>query len=291
MNYRHTVAPSAFNFYQTSLRDPMFYQLYSRIIRNILQYKKYLQPYSKENLHYVGVKVSNVHVDKLVTFFDFFDYDITNRVYKNKEEMKSLSPRYKVRQPRLNHKHFTVTIDVKSNVESEAVFKIFLGPKYDSNGYPINIEDNWMNFYEMDWFVHKLTSGQNKVERKCDDFIFFKDDSVPITKIYEYLDQGKVPKDMSEEYYDLPRRLMLPKGTDGGFPYQMFVYVYPYQAPDNENSLFVDNKPFGYPFDRPAIEAQFWQPNMFLKDILIYFEGEHFPYTLNNPFYFNQKHK
>lgn len=266
----------------------MFYQLYSKIMNYFLRYKQYLAPYTQDKLHYVGVKVTDVQVEKLVTFFDFFDYDVTNALYKNLEELKTFTPRYVVRQPRLDHKPFSVTIDVKSDVETEAIVKVFMGPKYDSNGYPISLEDNWMNFVELDWFKQKLTPGQNKIVRKSDQFFFYKEDSVPITQLYKFLEQGKVPVDMSQDVDSMPKRLMLPKGTDGGFPFQFFVFVYPYQAPTKEYEqidFLLDSKPFGYPFDRPAYETYFKQPNMFFKDVFIYFQGEHFPYSLNNPFY------
>ncbi|XP_049876503.1 arylphorin subunit alpha-like [Pectinophora gossypiella] len=283
---KHAVLPSALNFYQTSLRDPIFYQLYGKILKYFLLYKEYLQPYTHEKLHYVGVKINDVHVDRLVTFFDFFEYDITNGVYRSNNEIKTGTERYLVRQPRLNHKPFTVTIDVKSDVESEAVFKIFLGPKYDSKGFPITLQDNWMNFVELDWFKHKLTNGQNKIERSSEDFFYYKDDSVPMTEIYKYLEQGKVPKDMSEDFDSAPARLMLPKGTEGGFPYQLFVFVYPYQGEAKAHESLIDNTPFGYPFDRPVWdETYFKQPNMFSEDVFVYFEGTHFPYQMNNPFY------
>lgn len=289
--YRYTVPPYALGFYQTSLRDPMFYQMYSKIIKYFLQYKEYLKPYSKNQLLWSGVKINDVHFDKLVTYFDFYDYDITNGIYWDTEEFKTMTPRYKVRQPRLNHKPFTFTFDVKSDVEGEAVFKVFLGPKYDSKGYPINIEDNWMNFYELDWFTYKLKSGQNKIERQSKEFFHYKEDSVTYTDFYKYLEQKKVPFDMSEKSQYFPKRLMLPKGAEGGWPYQLFVFVYPYEAPSEEYKEFglIDSKPWGYPLDRPVYEAWWNQPNTYFEDVYVYFEGEHFPYTMNNPFYVQGK--
>lgn len=269
----------------------MFYQMYSKILKYFLQYKEYLEPYTQEYLRYTGVKINDVHYDKLVTYFDYYDYDITNGIYRNTEEFKTMTPRYKVRQPRLNHKPFTFTIDVKSDVEGEAVFKVFLGPKYDSRGYPINIEDNYMNFYELDWFTYKLKSGENKIQRHSSDFFFFKQDSVSFTDLFRYLKQGKVPLDMSEipEYF--PERLMLPRGASGGFPYQLFVFVYPYEAPseDYKRIGLIDRKPFGFPFDRPVYEPYFYQPNAYFEDVYVYFEGERYPYSMNNPFYVHDK--
>ncbi|KAI5630687.1 hemocyanin, ig-like domain-containing protein [Phthorimaea operculella] len=287
---KHAIVPSALMFYQTSLRDPVFYQLYSKILKYFVEYKKWLEPYSHEKLNFPGVKINDVHVDKLVTYFDFFEYDITNGIYKSNEEIKTDDTRYLVRQPRLNHKPFTVSIDIKSEFEGEASFKIFLGPKYDGNGFPIGLENNWMNFVELDWFKYKLTKGENKVVRNSEDFFNFKEDSVPMTELYKYLDQGKVPKGMSEEFESMPSRLMLPKGTAGGFPYQLYVVVYPYEplAPEFKeySSEIIDNKPFGYPFDRPIEhEYYFVQPNMYFEDVKVYFQGPFYPYQLNNPYY------
>ncbi|CAK1586885.1 unnamed protein product [Parnassius mnemosyne] len=293
---KYTYLPTALDFYQTSLRDPVFYQLYSRILKYFIQYREYVPTYTKDMLHYIGVKINDVKVDKLVTFFDYFDFDVTNGVYFSPEQLKTykFTP-FKVRQPRLNHKPFTVTVDVKSDVEGGAVFKIFMGPKYNGEGYPISLEDNWMNFVELDWFVEKLNVGQNKIERSSSDFLLFNEDTVPMTEVYKLLEQGKVPAHMSTETGFMSSRLMLPKGTKGGFPYQFFVMVYPYQGTENVTkpsaSFRIDNQPFGYPFDRPVNEAYFMQPNMYFKDVFVYHEDDIFPYQYSYPYYVGQETK
>ncbi|CAH2043549.1 unnamed protein product, partial [Iphiclides podalirius] len=291
---KYTYVPTALDFYQTSLRDPVFYQLYSRILNYFVQYKEYVAPYTQDVLNYVGVKVTDVKVDKLVTYFDFYDFNVTNSVYLSSEELTTnkFAPTI-VRQPRLNHKPFTVTVNVKSDVEGDAVFKIFMGPKYNGEGYPISLEDNWMNFVELDWFVHKLSTGQNQIERSSTDFLFYKQDSVPTAEIFKLLEQGKVPAHMSAEADFMPSRLMLPKGTKGGFPYQFFVVVYPYHSVENVAepiaNFIVDNKPFGYPFDRPVQEAYFMQPNMYFKDVFVYHEDAVYPYQYSYPYYVGYK--
>ncbi|XP_049875918.1 arylphorin subunit alpha-like [Pectinophora gossypiella] len=165
-----TVLPSALNFYQTSLRDPIFYQLYSKILKYIKLFKENIYHFSHTYLKFYGVKINDVQVDKLVTFFDFFEYEITNGVYRSNTEIKNITKRYLVRQPRLNHKPFTVTVDY------------------------------WLEYRALE--------------------------------------------------------------------------------------TLIDNKPFGYPFDRPLRhETPFRVPNILFKDVLIYFEGTHFPYQMNNPFH------
>ncbi|XP_061721790.1 arylphorin subunit alpha-like [Cydia pomonella] len=277
---KYTIFPSALELYQTSLHDPVFYQFYARILNYFNQWKEYLEPYSYSQLHFEGVKINDVKTDKLVTFFEPYDFDISNNVFYSVEEFKDIHfTFYNVRQPRLNHKPFTVSIDVKSDVATDAVFKFFLGPKYDSKGYHFSIEDNWMNFVELDWFVHKLTVGQNKIERYSTDFALFKEDSVSVMNLYYYLvRQGKVPVDMSERFFYQPQRMMLPKGTKGGFPLQLYVVVYPYTPLPKEmekyKSYFPDMKPMSYPFDRPVYETYFKQPNIYYEDVFIYHEGE-----------------
>ncbi|CAH0720330.1 unnamed protein product, partial [Brenthis ino] len=285
---KYTFVPSALDFYQSSLRDPIFYQMYSKILKYFIEYKKFLTPYNQDLLHYVGVKINDVKVSKLVTYFDYYDFDVSNNVFFTKDELKSGQyPWYVVRQPRLNHKLFTVTVDVKSDVEGDAVLKMFVGPKYDSKGYPISLEDNWQNFVELDWSVQKLVKGQNKIERVSNEFFFYKEDSVPVRDILKQLPEGKVPTDMSIESGAMPKRLLLPKGTKGGFPYQLYVIVYPYVPIEKKfesiKTFVSDNKPFGYPFDRPVNEIYFKQPNMFFEDVEVYHEGEEFAYKYNIP--------
>ncbi|KAI5630685.1 hemocyanin, copper containing domain-containing protein [Phthorimaea operculella] len=286
---KHVIAPSALMFYQTSLRDPVFYQLYSKILKYYFEYTKWLESYTPEQLRFSGVAIKDVHVDKLVTYFDFFEYDITNGIYKSKEEIKADDTRYLVYQPRLNHQPFNVAVDVKSEFQGEAVVKFFLGPKYDGNGFPIGFENNYKNFVLLDWFKYKLVKGENKIERKSEDFYFYKKDSVPVTEIYKYLDQGKIPVDMSENFDSFPRRLMLPRGTEGGFPYQLYVVVYPFEGVDEAYEHFkidvVDNKPLLYPLDRPIDhEHLFVQPNMYFEDVKIYLEGTRYTHEFNNPY-------
>ncbi|GBP02148.1 Arylphorin [Eumeta japonica] len=92
------------------------------------------------------------------------------------------------------------------------------------------------------------------------------------------LDTGKVPKGMSEIFYYLPNRLMLPKGTKGGFPFQIFVIAYPYVPLETDDKFakefYLDNKPSGYPFDRPVSDYFYLQPNMYFEDVVVYHEGE-----------------
>lgn len=249
----------------------------------MLQYKKLVPPYSQDSLYFTGVKVKDVEFSKLYTYFDFYRFNASNGIIYSNQELSSYKKPFMVVQPRLNHQKFDVKIVVKSDVAEEATIKMFLGPKYDEKGYPMQLEDNWMNFVEMDWFNYKLTKGENVIQRSSDEFFNYKEDSASIGEIYKYLSEGKLPVDMMDKFDNLPRRLMLPRGTQGGFPLQVFVVVYPSQplTKDKEvlKDFILDEKPFGYPLDRP-VSLNFWQPNMYMKDVVVYHKHEEYPWFL-----------
>jgi hypothetical protein len=284
--FSYEFLPTALDFYHTSLRDPAFYQIYNKIIYFIMQYKKYYaHPYSYDKLHFTGVKVRDVDVSKLETYFELYPFNATNTLFHTDKEFTSTETQsYVVVQPRLNHESFKVKISLKSDYEGPATFKIFLGPKYDSFGNVIDIENNWMNFVELDWFKQQITKGEVTIERSSQEFYHFKDDSIHVSGLYDLLKQGKLPVDMMDKYDNVPRRLMLPRGTEGGFPFQFFVIVYPSTEFSPEyaalKDFIVDEQPFGYPFDRP-VAYNFFQPNMYMKEVSIYHKGSEHPTTYN----------
>lgn len=126
------------------------------------RHKAQLPKYTPEELVFPGVKIESVAVDKLTTFFDLFEAEISNALpVKSQKEATDLI--VKVRQHRLNHKPYTVHITVNSDKNVKSVVRIFLGPKYDSHGHELDITDNWMNFVELDQFVvdRKLPISSN----------------------------------------------------------------------------------------------------------------------------------
>ncbi|CAH0694564.1 unnamed protein product [Spodoptera exigua] len=276
-----------------------FLDTYEKTFSQFVQRIEFKSPEKKLNFigNYWHMKY-NLNDDKINKELHQYSYEIIARhvlgaspkPVANPDELNYYPTAYIIRQPRLNQKSFTIKFEITSAVEVDAAFKIFIGPKYHSTGYPTNIEESWMKYYELDWFVHKLVVGENKVKRNSSEFLFFKDDSIPINEIYQWLDQGKVPYDMSVQPDNMPRRLMLPKGTPGGYTFQLFLFIYPYNKQkkgDNDfQNYILDDKPFGFPFDRPVRETYFGQPNMFYEDVQVYHKGPNFSYELNVPLYF-----
>ncbi|XP_077293795.1 hexamerin 70b-like [Arctopsyche grandis] len=293
---KHAVGPSALENYQTSMRDPMFYQLYKRYVGFFNQYKKLLTPYTKEELSCPGVKIENVEVEKLITYFDHFDTEITNAVWQTKDEFAKMDDQMeiKVRQSRLNHKPYTVTVNTVSEKDMKVVVRMYVGPKFDGKGQIFNLNKNRLNFFQLEQFTYDMKAGKNVIKRNSDDnFDWFSFDSTPsretYNKVTEALGEGKeYHVDESEPNFGFPERLALPKGRKGGMPFYLYVIVSPFHAPHipegkdimNEKvgtgTRFVDSLPMGYPFDREIYsESTFMSMhNMHFEDIVIFHKKE-----------------
>ncbi|KAJ8972028.1 hypothetical protein NQ314_000411 [Rhamnusium bicolor] len=260
--YKYKVAPSALEHFETSLRDPMFYQLY------------------KKN----RVKVVNVEFDRLMTYFDEYYASISNAVlYAPDEDNDSF--RVRTMQYRLNHKPFNYKVTVKSDKDTKAVVKMFLGPKYDEYGRYINISDKHMNMVQMDYFVYNLKSGENVITRNSQENYFYGPDHTSYHDMYKqvmgaYDGQQNYQTDGMQNYFYFPQRYMLPKGTYEGMPYQFYVIIYPYvQYPGQQEhpmmgsrGQYIDGYALGYPFDRHIKYEQLWYnvPNSYFYEAKIY---------------------
>lgn len=208
---QYKAVPSALEQFETSLRDPVYYQLVKRIVNFVEKYQSYQGPYSASDLVYPGVSVEGIKVDKLITYFDYFYSDISNGVYYNPEEIQQNGNlRIKARQYRLNHKPFNYEINVNSKVAEEAIVRVYIGPKVDQYYRQIDIEDNRLNFVELDVFSYKLNVGQNLIERNSRQ-VPYANDRFSINSLYEAVQaalngQQEFIMDKCESYYGYPNR-------------------------------------------------------------------------------------
>ncbi|XP_053693940.1 hexamerin-1.1-like [Sabethes cyaneus] len=303
----YQVIPSALEHFESSLRDPVFYQIYKRIIHYYYQFKDHLPPYTYEELYFPGVKVDDVYVDKLVTYFDKFDLDITNAIDIEPEhdvtnkydgfgeiEYKPDPVVIKARTVRLNHKPFSYKMSVTSEKTVKSVIRVFIGPKYDEFGTVYRLNENRENFYELDYFVYDLVAGKNVITRNSLNFNGYVKDRTSFYDLYKrvmvgYTTDEKFPLDMSEAHCGFPNRLMLPKGTKGGMTFQFFFIISPYYEPQvqqytgfdpvvscgvGSGARYFDKLPFGFPLDRKIDETYFHVPNMFFEDAVIFHKKE-----------------
>jgi len=251
-----------------------------------------LPEYKSSDLLFSGVKFESVEIDKLLTYFDYFTADITNAVDALIETPDNIKSQYefKVKVPRLNHVPFNVKMKVNSNKAQKAQMMMFVGPKYDSYGNVLNINENRNNFWELDRWLVDLKSGENVFERRSSDFSWFVNDRTTFYDLYKNLMTAmnggeKFALDMSEAHCGFPSRLMLPRGRVGGYAVQFFFMLMPYTAPSYERfhgfdstiscgvgsgTRYLDATPFGFPFNRNFDFHDYETPNMFFYDTLIY---------------------
>ncbi|OAL68708.1 hexamerine [Trichophyton violaceum] len=248
--HRNHIAPSVLEHYQTAMRDPMFYQIYKGYMQYFMEYKNQLPHYTREELLSSGVKVMNVEVDKLMTYFEPVYANISNVMYLDEHEVKNMMENLHVlvRQMRINHKPFNTKITVKSEVAKTVYVKLFLGPKYDNHGLEIPLNENRFNFVELDEFKYEMKQGDNIIVRNSQDSVITSEDPTSSAKMYQQVMQAldgaaTFHLDMTEDQSEWPQRLMLPKGTKSGMPFIVYVHIGDY----------VEAKvPFGKGFD-PAI--------------------------------------
>lgn len=298
--------PSVLEHFETSLRDPAFYQLYGRLIRYYLQWSNKLEPYSEDEVTFDNVEIESVELDRLTTYFDKFDSDITNAIdvepiapttvksplvkFGKKANKEGEELVIKARQWRLNHLPFTLKLTVNSDKIQKASVKVFIGPKYDEVGRELEINENRENFYELDKFIVDLKAGRTILARSSEEFAFYAKDQTTYFDLYKIVmsavnGDAKLPADFSQSPCGFPQRLMLPKGKKGGLPVQLFVIITEYRAPSRwviQKDWFsssncrrdIDARPLGFPLDRYIDEAVWYTPNMKFIDTAVFHKSE-----------------
>ncbi|KAJ8957382.1 hypothetical protein NQ318_004862 [Aromia moschata] len=285
---QHHVAPSAMEHFETSMRDPAFYQMYKRIVLKFQRFYWHKTPYTEKDLTFPGVKVFKMEVDPLITYHDSFYSDMSNAVFDNEHELQHDTFHIRAHQYRMNHKHFSYKIYVKSDKDTKASVKVFIGPKYDEYGRYINLTENRLNMMEIDHFTYEMKSGENVITRDCDDNHMFGPDRTPFADMYQqvvdaYEGRKEYKIDGTDNFFPIST-----KGSRNGSPYHMYVFVYkyePYQGKDQQEKvgeyfypkvgsggMYVDNAPLGYPFERFIKFEEMWNqiPNSYFQEVRIF---------------------
>lgn len=282
----HQVYPSALEHFETSLRDPAFYQLYKKLLVFFIKHKHHHHhPYTYQQLSHDGITIKSVEFDRLVTYFETFLADLTNAVYVTPEEFEHDTFRVQVAQERLNHKPFTYKVNVDSTQDLDAVVKVFLGPKYDEYGRYINLTNNWMNFVQFDHFHYHLKSGQNVITRNSHEIYNYIHDRTTFYELYQkvlgvYNKKQYFQLHESQIMFGFPQRYQLPVGSPDGVKYQFYVYItkaLPYKTHTPAHVVgsgvqYVDGYPLGYPLDRPVFYGKIYHaiPNGYFQEATIH---------------------
>lgn len=288
--------PSVLEHFETSARDPAFYQLYGRLIRYYLQWRNKLAPYTNDEINFDGVSIETFAVDRLTTFFDQFDSDITNAVdvepVGSADNSSESSEDFviKARQWRLDHLPFTFNMSILSEKRQKAIVKVFIGPKTDAAGNLIEFNANRENFYVLDQYVVDLKVGRTIIARNSNQFTYYSKDRTSYYDLYKTVmtalnDGARLPIDFSDSTCGFPQHLILPKGKKGGLPVQLFVIVSEYLPPSTwviQKDWFsssncrrdVDARSLGFPLDRYIDETVWYTPNMKYLDTTVYHKSQ-----------------
>ncbi|XP_017797954.1 PREDICTED: hexamerin-like [Habropoda laboriosa] len=250
------------------------------MLNNVSGYKKLQPQYTESELQLPGVKFESVNIDKLYTYFDSCDTLINNAI--TVENMKSgMSLRLKARRTCLNYQPFSYKMAINSDKDMQGMLRIYLGPAFDNVKQDMVYLQKYYNYFvEMDRFVVTLRPGSNNIERHSSESIFTMPDMMPSDMLYERMNKaisGSEPLMYPEGMFGLSERLTLPRGKPEGMKFKMFFFLSPleennmkiYELPMLGKVMF-DDKPFGFPLDRPMWAWNYTIPNMYFKDVLIY---------------------
>lgn len=287
------VRPNVLLNYETMLRDPISFKLLKIMVNKFYMFRNKLPAYTRQELLLPGVKINDVEVSKLMTYFDIADMDITTLL---NDKMIFQDGKYvwdkalMARQMRLNHEVFDIKLKVASDKNQKAVVRIFISPEFDENDRKIIMSENRENYMQLDEFLIELNSGENLIKRESNDFEWTASDPLSYSEIYNYVmmcQDGKhqLNLNISESHAMFPDRLILPRGWFNGMPMEMFFVISPYNADYEQYATYdpsylsgvgsgvrsLDKKPYGYPLDRKIEDfEEFFVPNMFVKNVRIY---------------------
>ncbi|KAF9795753.1 hypothetical protein SFRURICE_018881 [Spodoptera frugiperda] len=282
----------------TTMRDPFFYRWHAWIDDTCQRHKEsqYVRPYTRSELENPGVQVTSIAVETaggqpntLNTFWMSSDVDLSKGL--------DFSDRGAVyaRFTHLNNRAFRYVIKVNNTGSARrTTVRIFMAPKFDERNLVWSLADQRKMFIEMDRFVHPLNAGENTITRSSTDSSV----TIPFEQTFRDLSpQGSDPRRTSLAEFNFcgcgwPQHMLVPKGTEAGAAYQLFVMLSNYDLdsvdqPDGtqlscveassfcglKDKKYPDRRAMGFPFDRPSSIAtnieDFILPNMALQDITI----------------------
>ncbi|KAE8746722.1 Prophenoloxidase [Frankliniella occidentalis] len=267
-----------------NMRDPVFYRWHSFVDDMFHEHKRTLQPYTVQQLDFPGIQIKGAEVNsdgarrpnEFHTYWQQNDMDLSRGL--------DFSPRGPIfaRFTHLNHRPFSYRIQVENTAagQREGYVRIFMAPKNDERGVPLQFRDQRLLMIELDKFpVKPKGEAQQQILRN--------------------LDQNRPQAGTAEEERfnfcgcGWPQNLLIPKGTAQGMEVQLFIMITDYtkdkvdQPPAGQcgkataycglrGQRYPDKKPMGFPFDRLGRQGvnnlpSFLTKNMFVKDMTIRF--------------------
>lgn len=299
---RHLETVSTVGDPATSMRDPVFYRWHSFIDDLFQMHKRTLPSYNSNQLDYQGIRITQLEVNtsgagknEMITFWQQNDVDMSRGM--------DFTPRGSVfaRITRLAHNPFSYRIKVEnnSNERRTGTVRIFLAPKFDERGQPMQFRDQRLLFIELDKFQVTLKNNPkvSTVVRESSKSSI----TIPFERTFRDLESRPTLQDDPQAFSycgcGWPEHMLVPKGSPEGFVCQLFVMVSNIADDRVEGSSpstgacadsasfcgirdkkFPDRRSMGYPFDRVprtgvSTLQQFLTPNMAVADVRIVFQN------------------
>ncbi|XP_049771483.1 allergen Cr-PI-like [Schistocerca cancellata] len=279
--FYHPVRPAEPSIVGTTIsafKSPLYYKIAKRVALVLDEFKNRLGPYPQEELLLPGVAVESLTVDKLVTYFEDYDFELNNAIpVASQEEAAKLN--VVARQQRLTHMPFNYHVKVTSDRERDVFIRFFIGPVYDVYGKKLSVEERRHKMVYIDSFGIKLKKGVNELLRRSKDIISYTQLPMSYTQLFgateAALASGTQPFSnyIMRIFGDIDR-LMLPRGTREGLPLCTYVIISPCSTNTNGRidpyTKDMCPKTSLFPFDRPINELEFEVPNALFGETVIF---------------------
>lgn len=276
----------------TSARDPLFYAWHKYINRIFELHKDQLPPYTKEELEFKGVKVTNFTINGseknvIRTGWEVDLFPVSKGFTFTKKSIMGIKVKH------LQHEDFTYTIEYEnSGPVKQGIVRIYAVP-YIEVYRKMSFNQLRKTIIELDLFVTTIQSGKNTIQwsSKASNIVQSKD-SIFRTTI------NIKGRPWPHCYCSWPDYLLLPKGKKEGMPMAMVVTINDWEEEKVNQErgcrcskaasyCDIDRKmPFkralGFPFDRRAVATSFTEfktSNMGRAFVKLQFTGEtHYSY-------------
>lgn len=282
-NFRYNPAPSVLHHPQTTLRDPAYWKMIERVLKYIWDYRNTLEPIKLTDYETDEYKIVKLHLSNITTGYKYYSFNINEALNEDTRGYLWKSKYiYAAKQRRLKHEPFSINITMESKVAKNVIVRLFMGP------YCNDIEEclnNYSKFFEIDVYEVKIHVGKNVFEWSAKKSNRLSDEEAYNLENKDIL--NFTTKQQEYNIFKFPETLLIPKGTEKGMKFKLFVMVTDsnrdYDS-NNRNSKVtsiykqyhkniynnIDNMPLGFPFHRKASAYTETANNYRFTDINIY---------------------
>jgi len=276
-NSHKGVGEGVLNSPNVAIRDPLFGQWHQFVDTEFQKYKRGLGFYQDEDLNFPGVTVTNMTLQSatpgtpdniLTTYMDHGAYIQLNSL----DLMQTRGSSVLIRYSRLNTVQFAYNISVTTShsVKVKGMARIFLIP--DSKYLPPD-SDITQIAIEIDRFHVHLNEGDNTIIRQSIHSSFVAKHRDTLFELQNRLLWGELTQDQFNwGGCGWPKEMLLPRGSESGFDYKVFLVLSPLLKEDPAHSAdwgrleqhswawcgvradrggMPDSRPMGFPLDRP----------------------------------------